>query len=143
MNAASVDRRFDDLAVGQAERLVHRVTTEDIASFAVVSGDHNPLHMDPEYAATTELRTPIAHGMFLGALVSRFIGMTLPGTYSLLLKEELTFRQPVRAGDEVVLQGTIGQKSEATRLVVLDLVLTVGDAIVADGRAHVRLLEKT
>jgi 3-hydroxybutyryl-CoA dehydratase len=58
--------RLEDLSVGQSAEQVHTVTEADIAAFAAVSGDTNPLHMDEAYAATTAFKGRIAHGM-LGA----------------------------------------------------------------------------
>ncbi len=140
---SSVDQTFDSLSVGQSAEDVHLVTQSDLERFASVSGDMNPLHTDSVYAAQTEFKAPIVHGMFLGALMSRFIGMILPGTYSLLMAEELKFRRPVHVGDEIRVHGAIEQKSEATRIVILALRFMVGNECVADGRAHVRVIEPT
>lgn len=140
MTQTAAVRSFDSLTVGETAELNHVVTAIDIERFSEVSGDHNPLHTDSDYAASTDFKTRIVHGMFLGALVSRFVGMILPGKYSVLLTETMTFRQPVRAGETLLITGTISQKSEATRVVVIDLAFTVAGNPVANGSVHVRLL---
>lgn len=67
------------------------VASADVGAFAALSGDLNPLHVDPEYAATTEYGRPIAHGALLIALVSRVLGMHIPGTKSLILSMRVKF----------------------------------------------------
>ena len=54
--------KYEDLEIGQAHETVHTITEDDIARFAEVSGDYNPLHMSDEYAATTMFEKRIAHG---------------------------------------------------------------------------------
>jgi len=135
-----VDRPFASLAVGQSDAFTHLVTQEDLARFVEVSGDANPLHTDANYAARTDFKQPIVHGMFLGALVSRLIGMYLPGLHSVLLKEELAFLQPVHVGEAVVVRGEVSQLSQATQLVVIAVNISVEEQTVARGMVHVRLL---
>lgn len=141
MSQVPEERLFSSLVLSEEAELVHVITPSEIERFAVLSGDMNPLHTDPEYAAATSFERPVVHGFFLGALVSQFVGMILPGKYSLLLKEELVFKLPVYSGDEVRIKGVIIQKSQATHLIVLECTLTVADTIVASGQVHVRLLK--
>jgi len=65
---------FDEIKVGDTASLVHVVGRDDIALFAAVSGDVNPAHMDPKYAATDTFGHIVAHGMWTGALVSAVLG---------------------------------------------------------------------
>ncbi len=141
MNQVVQERLFDSLRIGEKADLLHAITSADIERFATLSGDVNPLHTDPTYAASTSFKKPVVHGFFLGALVSQFVGTILPGKYALLLKEELTFKLPVYSGDELRIEGEIIQKSLAARLIVLELTLTVAGTIVAAGQVHVRLLQ--
>ena len=54
---------FEDLSVGQEASLSKTVTEADIAAFAEISGDKNPVHLDAQYAAGTMFKERIAHGM--------------------------------------------------------------------------------
>ena len=44
---------FDEIAIGDTATCTRLITNQEVEAFAAISGDHNPLHLDPEYAATT------------------------------------------------------------------------------------------
>lgn len=68
---------------------------EDVISFAKVSGDNNPIHLDEKYASETPFKKRIIHG-FLGASVfSRIFGTLYPGEGTIYLKQDLTFLAPM------------------------------------------------
>ncbi len=93
---------FEDLTVGQEASLSKTVTEADIVSFAEVSGDKNPVHLDAAYAATTMFKERIAHGMLSAAFISAVFGMKLPGPGSIYISQTLNFKAPVKIGDTVV-----------------------------------------
>ena len=131
---------FESLQVGDYASIDCPITEEDIASFAKLSGDQNPLHVDASYAARTPFGKKIAHGMLLGAFVSQLIGMKLPGHHALLMKESLEFKKPVQSGDLITVRGVVTHKSNATRLIELGFTLIRGDDTIAVGNAQVRVL---
>ena len=93
---------FEDLSVGQEASLTNQVTADVISAFADVSGDRNPVHVDPEYAATTIFKERIAHGMLSAAYLSAVFGMKLPGPGAIYISQTLAFKGPVKIGDTVV-----------------------------------------
>ena len=56
-----------------------QITQTDLNLYAAITGDFNPIHFDPVYSAQTRFKGPIAHGMIAAGLVSRLMGMKLPG----------------------------------------------------------------
>ena len=90
---------FDEIAIGDTATYTRLITNQEVEAFAAISGDHNPLHLDPEYAATTAFGECIAHGMLTGALISAAIAMQLPGPGSVYLGQNIQFRAPVFLGD--------------------------------------------
>ena len=114
---------WESLVLGESASLQKLISKEDIAAFATLSGDKNPLHVEDG----------VVHGMYLGALVSNLVGMQLPGERALLMKESLSFKKPVHAGDTVCLTATLTHKSEATHVIELALTARVGERIVAEG----------
>lgn len=132
------NRSLDELEVGdQAE--IHRVLRkEDIELFAVVSGDVNPAHLDPEYAGETLFHHVIAHGMWGGALISAVLGTRLPGPGTIYLDQSLRFRRPVAVGDRITVRVTVADINRETGRVGLDcLCLNQKGAAVIEGRAEV------
>jgi 3-hydroxybutyryl-CoA dehydratase len=93
---------FEDLAVGQEASLSNTVSDKDIAAFAEVSGDRNPVHLDEAYAASTMFKGRIAHGMLSAAYISAVFGMELPGPGAIYISQTLNFKAPVKIGDTVV-----------------------------------------
>ena len=69
---------YDELEIGQSATLEHVITEHDIQSFAAISHDVNPAHLDKEYAAGTIFKDVIAHGMLSGAYISAVLATKLP-----------------------------------------------------------------
>ena len=93
--------RLSELAVGQSAEMSKTVMEDDITSFAKVSGDYNPVHLDEEAAKKTMFGGRIAHGMLGASVISAAIGMKLPGPGAIYMSQSLRFTKPVRIGDTV------------------------------------------
>ena len=94
-----IGKTIAELAPGDHAEIVRRVGAGEIGSFVDAVGDHNPVHSDPRYAATTPFKEPIAPGIFTAGLISAVIGTRLPGPGAIYLSQSLKFTKPVRAGD--------------------------------------------
>ena len=67
---------------------MHKTITEsDVVTFAQVSGDTNPLHLDKEYASKSLFKERVAHGMLTAGLISAVIGTELPGVGTIYLSQ--------------------------------------------------------
>jgi 3-hydroxybutyryl-CoA dehydratase len=126
---------FEDLDVGMEARLVRTVRASEIQSFADISGDHNPLHLDPAFAASTPFKTTIAHGMLTAAYISAIFGTDMPGPGCIYVSQTLNFRAPVRAGDEVTTVVRIVELVSAKRRARFDCVCSVNGRTVLEGEA--------
>jgi 3-hydroxybutyryl-CoA dehydratase len=93
--------RIDEIQVGQSAKMAKTVTETDIALFAGVTGDFNPVHIDAVAAEQSMFKGRIAHGMLSAGFISAVLGMKLPGTGSIYLSQSLRFTKPVRIGDTV------------------------------------------
>lgn len=98
---------FDELSIGQSATTTRTVTEQDVLLFAAVSGDVNPVHLDEEFAAGTQFKGRIAHGMYTGGLVSAALAMELPGPGTIYIGQELRFERPVRIGDTLTVELTV------------------------------------
>jgi 3-hydroxybutyryl-CoA dehydratase len=134
------DRTFDELTEGVEARISHTVQDADVDAFARLSGDHNPLHTDRAYAKAHGFPDRVVHGAFLAALVSRFVGMELPGKRCLLLSLKLEFSAPTFPGDTLDITGLIESTHPDSRVVSLKLRITCAAELRARGSALVRLV---
>ena len=92
---------IEDIEMGMTRYIRKVITDRDIEQFAEISTDHNPVHLDDEYARDTIFEGRIAHGMLTAGLVSAVIGEQLPGHGSIYMSQNLNFLAPVRPGDLV------------------------------------------
>ncbi|MDX1905634.1 MAG: MaoC family dehydratase [Bacteroidia bacterium] len=83
------------LTVNQRFEHVFRVSQEQVNTFAEVTGDKNPLHLDPEYAAKTIFRRPAVHGAFAIGVFSKIMGMEFPGPGTIYLEHQIQFLKPM------------------------------------------------
>lgn len=133
------NRTFDELTLGESASLTHRVTQRDIDLFATVTGDVNPAHVDPAYAAGDMFHHIIIHGMWGAGLISAVLGTRLPGPGTIYLGQELRFRHPVALGDTITATLTLHEKSPAKGDVTLDCICTnQAGEVVIDGTARAR-----
>jgi enoyl-CoA hydratase len=79
------------------------ISEDLVRAFAQLSGDTNPIHIDPDFASSTRFGRPIAHGMLIGSLISTILGTKLPGQGSIYISQSLIFKSPVFVGDTVEL----------------------------------------
>ncbi|MFN9546079.1 MAG: SDR family oxidoreductase [Cyanobacteriota bacterium] len=134
------DDPFWRIHVGQTAELTHTVTDADVEAFAGLTGDRNPLHLDPDFANRTPFRRPVVHGMLSASFISTLIGMALPGEGALWLSQSITFQSPAYVGDILRVRGSVRQVSPATRVIVLDLSITnQRDELLISGEASVML----
>lgn len=90
--------RFDELEIGMSAELERTITGADIDTFARVTGDTNPVHVDEEAARQSRFGERIAHGMLTAGLVSAVLGTRLPGPGAIYLGQTLRFTRPVPIG---------------------------------------------
>ncbi len=114
------NKTYDEIQVGDTASLSRTLKPEDIQLFAVMSGDINPAHVDPEYARSTMFHEVIAHGMWGGALISTVLGTLYPGPGTIYIAQTLKFLRPVTLGDIITVSVTVTEKFERNRHVVLE-----------------------
>jgi phosphate acetyltransferase len=114
------NRPFDEIRVGDTASLTRTLSRTDVKTFAVLSGDVNPTHVDDAYARKHGDGRLIAHSMLSGALISSVLGNELPGPGTQYVSQELRFRRPLHAGDTVTATVTAREKRARTGTVLFD-----------------------
>ena len=118
------------------------VTMADIIGFAELTGDANPLHLDPEFAANSRFGGVISHGMLTAGLLSTVLGMKLPGTGAVYISQTLNFRGPVRPGDTITARAEVVELvSDHRRVRLATRIANQRDEPVVDGEAWMLLME--
>jgi 3-hydroxybutyryl-CoA dehydratase len=127
---------LEDLALGLSVERVRVVREEDVAAFAAVTGDDNPVHLDEAFAAGTIFKGRVAHGMLAAGYISALLAAELPGPGAIYLSQTLDFKRPIRIGDEVTIRATV-TAIEAADVTIATVCLVRRKAAV-DGHAVVR-----
>jgi len=91
------------LTIGQTYKENFVITGEMIESFARVTGDFNPIHLDEAYARETVFGTRVAQGMLQAGLLSGVLGTSFPGVGTIYFSQSLKFQRPVLIGDKITL----------------------------------------
>jgi 3-hydroxybutyryl-CoA dehydratase len=128
---------IEDLKPGLSASYGKTVTAADIETFAGLSGDTNPVHLDHAYAEKTPFKGRIAHGMLSVGFISAVLGTKLPGPGAIYMSQTLRFKAPVRIGDSVTATCTVTDVIPEKRRAVLSTICKVGDTVVIEGEAMV------
>lgn len=136
---------IDGIEVGDHAEITRRASHDAIAGFVDAVGDYNPVHSDPEYAAGTVFKGPIAPGIWTAGLISAVIGTRLPGPGAIYLGQSLKFLKPVRVGDAITARVDVLETNPEKNRLRLQTVCTnqlgeevlSGEAFVMPARARV------
>lgn len=128
---------IEDMKTGLAASFTKTVSEKDIAMYADVSGDTNPVHLNEAFAAQTPFKTRIAHGMLSAGFISAVLGTKLPGPGAIYMSQTLRFKAPVKIGDTVTATCTVTEVVPEKRRAILSTVCKIGDTVVIEGEAMV------
>ncbi len=103
---------YDKINIGDSFSTTRFLSAEDVQTFADLSGDDNPIHVDPEYAATTQFGRPIVHGILLLGIISKVLGRDFPGHGCIAASISCRFLRPVPVGSEITVEIKISEKIE-------------------------------
>ena len=124
------------IKVGDSASITKSFSDEDVRKFAEISGDKNPVHLDDEYAAQTQFKKRLVHGMLATSLISALLGTELPGEGSIYLGQNIKFRVPVFIGDTVTATVTVIKVREDKPIITLETVCkNQDDVVVIEGEA--------
>jgi acyl dehydratase len=131
---------FDRIQPGDRAVIVKRFGEAEVAAFAALSGDYNPLHMESEFAEKTRFGRRVVHGMLVASYVSTLVGMQLPGVGALWMQQSFRWRKPVFLGDTVEIVLEVTQKSPGARLLAIRVSASNQDGTaVMDGEGAVHV----
>ncbi|OQR89965.1 MaoClike domain containing protein [Thraustotheca clavata] len=103
-------------AVGTCAEIHHTFTSNDVENFAQLTGDTNPLHLDPIFCTKTQFKKPIVHGILCTSLFPTIFGATLPG--SIYVSQSIRFKKPIYVNEPLQIRIEVTQVKERMRLVI-------------------------
>jgi 3-hydroxybutyryl-CoA dehydratase len=133
--------RWSELYTGLAHSFEVELTAFMMRQFLELSGDNNPLHLDPAFAASAGFPDVVVYGMLTSTLYSRLVGVYLPGRYCLLQGISLDLSKPAYIGDQLTVKGEIAHLNEAYRRIEIKAVIEKGSEVISKAKIRVGLLE--
>ena len=113
-----------------------------MASFAALSGDVNPLHMDDHFAKTAGYPGRVVFGMMMASFYSRLVGMYLPGKRALLHGVAVEFCSPAYIGETLTVSGVVSFRNDAyRRLEVKARIVNQNGALISKAKIQVGVHE--
>jgi 3-hydroxybutyryl-CoA dehydratase len=130
--------KFEDLKLNQTYETKRKITSHMIETFAEITGDKNPVHLDEEYASKTIFKKRIAHGILSIGLISAVLGMEFPGPGTIYLKQDSKFLKPIFLDEEITIKITVKEKiDEKSRLILITQIMKEDGTLAVDGEALV------
>jgi len=116
--------------------VVRTLTQDQLNAYADASGDHNPIHIDPQFAATTPFGGTIAHGMLVLALIGEMMHAAYGDAWLVSGKLKVRFKAPTRPGDTVTASAEPLKEAGGVREYAVQCVNQHGEVLI-EGRATV------
>jgi len=138
--------KWDDYKVGDSAKFSKKITEQDVMKFAEVSGDYNPIHVNPEFAKTQMFGKQVAHGIISAGLISAVMGVKLFGPGILYGEQTVRFVKPVFFNDTLTAVATVKEKftkkEGKLKFIKCDTkVYNQNDELVTDGEGVVLVLQ--
>lgn len=131
-----------NIKIGDRFSTGKQITDAVVRAFAELSGDFNPIHIDEEFAQTTQFGRRIAHGMISGALLSAVLGYEFAERKIVYLYQSMQFIAPVFLGDTITATATVVKIREDKPIVTLSTVCTnQRGEITLEGEAVVKVYD--
>jgi acyl dehydratase len=131
---------FSELVLGQQVRRTKKFSSDDVRDFARITGDMNPIHIDPEAASRSIFGKPVVHGILVTGLISAAIGMDLPGEGTIYLGQDSSFKAPVFYDEEITVEVEVQELRADKKIAKLSTNCYKADGtLVVQGTAVVKL----
>jgi len=128
---------YERIEIGDSYTTTRLITAEDVKTFAEITGDDNPIHVDEEYAKKSRFGKPIVHGVLLLGLISKVLGRDFPGHGSVAVGISCRFLRPVPVGSEVTLEVKVADKKDAHRHIKVRVYVYLDDKMALGGEGTV------
>lgn len=133
---------YDEINVGDSASISKTISSQDVYDFADLVMDHNPLHVNEDFAKKSQFGQRLVHGAFSSCLISAVLGMKLPGPGALYVSQTSNFKKPVFIGSTLTAKATVTEKflKKGGKLKFLKIstqVFNQKEELVTDGEATI------
>lgn len=133
---------LQDLFIGQFYEKKFIISEDMGVLFADISQDHNPIHLDSEFAKASRFGEKIVHGMLIGSFISGIIGNEFPGAGSIYISQELMFKRPIYYGTSIAIRVEVMEINLTKKHVLLiTQCYDMDRGLLVDGKAKILLEE--
>ena len=140
MRASAKDLTYEEISIGDISEFDRKFCFEDVKLFATLSGDQNPLHINPSYGEKSEFGQNVVHGMLVSSLFSTLVGMYCPGKHSLYLSQSLNFRKPLFFNETIRVRGVVLEKTDALKVIKMSTEIIKNEDKLVTGEARIKVI---
>lgn len=131
---------FSDIKIGNVFSFKKKISGDMVDSFAKLSGDFSPLHMDNNYAKKSGFDGRVIHGMLMASFFSKLVGMLCPGEKALYLSQNIKFINILPINSEVLVEGVVVAKFDSVNIIELKTsIYDLNKKKIVDGLARVKV----
>lgn len=130
--------KYEEIKINQTYETQKIITSQMVETFAEITGDKNPLHLDEEFASKTIFKKRIAHGILSLGIISSVLGMEFPGPGTIYMKQETKFLKPIYIDEKITIKITVKEKiPDKSRLILVTQIIKEDGSLGIDGEALV------
>jgi 3-hydroxybutyryl-CoA dehydratase len=126
-----------DVSVGDFAEIEKKMTLDMVKSFALISEDFNPVHLDEEYAANSRYKKQIIHGLMATSLFSGLFGTKLPGEGCVYKSQNIRFKRAIYIGDVVMARVEVTHVSIEKKVTTFTTRCFVSGKVMIDGESEI------
>lgn len=128
---------IEAIKVGDCAEIKKLMTNEMVGSFAEISEDFNPIHLDSVYAKKSRYKRKIIHGLMATSLFSGLFGNKLPGKGCVYKSQNIRFKRPIYIGDEVTAKVEVTSVDVNAKVISFSTRCLVNRKVMIDGESEI------
>jgi 3-hydroxybutyryl-CoA dehydratase len=128
---------IETIKVGDYSEIKKIMTSEMVGSFAEISEDFNPVHLDSVYAEKSRYKKKIIHGLMAASLFSGLFGNKLPGEGCVYKSQNIRFKRPIYIGDEVTAKVKVISVDVKAKVISFSTRCLVNRKVMIDGESEI------
>jgi 3-hydroxybutyryl-CoA dehydratase len=130
------------LEVGYVKEIDRVITSKEVIQFSEISGDHNPIHLDSEYAKNTIFKQRIVHGMHSVSFISGLLSGIFNDFDSIYVSQSIKFIRPIYLDEVIKIKVILKKIIQSKSLYIFDTFCEVNGDIAVKGQAEILCLSK-